>query len=295
VNIDLYLKEKLQLINQELDHLLPEAHLEPQILHQAMRYSVFAGGKRLRPVLFLATLDALQKPADIYLPFACALELIHTYSLIHDDLPAMDNDDLRRGLPTSHKKFGEGQAILAGDALLTFAYKLMVLPGKMGASTSKLLAAIEEVTDCAGLKGMIVGQVLDIDAEKKDLDLDQLQKIHSNKTGALFAASIRSAAILTDCNTETMARLTGYAENFGLAFQITDDILDVIGDAGKMGKPIGSDQKQLKTTYPSLLGLERSKALAKEHVEQALYCLNEFSDSADPLRALVRKVINREN
>ncbi|MEN3004200.1 polyprenyl synthetase family protein [Dehalobacterium formicoaceticum] len=295
MNIDLYLKEKANLINQELDRLLPEAELKPQVLHQAMRYSIFAGGKRLRPVLFLATLDALEEPSEPYLPFACALELIHTYSLIHDDLPAMDNDDLRRGLPTSHKKFGEAQAILAGDALLTYAFKLMVSPKEKGASPEKLLTAIDEVTDGAGLKGMIVGQVLDIEAENKEIGLDELQTIHRNKTGALFAASIRSAAVLAGCNPEMLEKLTGYAENFGLAFQITDDILDVIGDTAKMGKPTGSDQEQKKITYPSFLGLERSQELARESVEKAVQYLIELPAGADPLRALARQVIDREN
>jgi len=294
VDIKLYFQEKVTLVNRHLDMLLPAEDIKPQVLHQAMRYSVFAGGKRLRPVLFLAVLEALDYPEEDFLPFACALELIHTYSLIHDDLPAMDNDDYRRGMPTCHKKFGEAQAILAGDALLTYAFNLMLMPKEKGAFPDRILNAIDEVAYGAGLKGMIVGQVVDMESENKEIDIEDLKYIHRNKTGALFSASIRSAAILSGCDKTTLGKLTGYAENLGLAFQITDDILDVIGDEKKLGKPVGSDEKKQKATYPSLLGIEESQKLAEQAIENALMFIKDLTEKADPLREIGKMVINRE-
>ncbi|MEL7564209.1 MAG: polyprenyl synthetase family protein [Dehalobacterium sp.] len=294
VNIKLYFQEKVALVNQHLDILLPAGNIKPQILHQAMRYSVFAGGKRLRPVLFLATLEALDYPEEDFLPFACALELIHTYSLIHDDLPAMDNDDYRRGMPTCHKKFGEAQAILAGDALLTFAFNLMLMRKDKRMFPDRILNAIDEVAYGAGLKGMIIGQVVDMESENKKISLEELKYIHCHKTGALFSASIRSAAILSGCDQTTLEKLLGYAENLGLAFQITDDILDVIGDEKKLGKPVGSDEKKQKATYPSLLGIEESRKLAKEAIDKALMFIDDLTPKADPLREIGKMVINRE-
>lgn len=294
VDIKLYFQEKVALVNRELDILLPDEDLKPSILHQAMRYSVFAGGKRLRPVLFLATLEALDHTEEGFLPFACALELIHTYSLIHDDLPAMDNDDYRRGMPTCHKKFGEAQAILAGDALLTYAFNLMLMPKEKGAFPDRLLNAIDEVAYGAGIKGMIVGQVVDMESENKEIGLEELKYIHRNKTGALFSASVRSAAILSGGDKAILEKLTGYAENLGLAFQIKDDILDVIGDEKKLGKAVGSDEKKQKATYPSLLGIEESQRLAKDAIDKALMFLKDLTESADPLREIGKMVINRE-
>jgi geranylgeranyl diphosphate synthase type II len=294
MDIKKYFQEKTSLINEQLDCLLPKPDLKPQILHQAMRYSVFAGGKRLRPVLFLATLEALDYRETDLLPFACALELIHTYSLIHDDLPAMDNDDFRRGLLTCHKKFGEAQAILAGDALLTYSFNLMLAVREKRAAPERLLQAIDEVASRAGLKGMIIGQVTDIESENKDISLEELKFIHRNKTGALICAAVRSAAILSGADEKTLEKLTGYAENLGIAFQITDDILDVIGDEKKLGKPVGSDAKKRKATYPSLLGLEKSRALAEEAVNRALWFLEDMTSSADPLREIGKTVLHRE-
>lgn len=295
VEIKLYFQEKAALINRKLDILLPFEDQKPQKLHQAMRYSVFAGGKRLRPVLFLATLEALEYPEKDLLSFACALELIHTYSLIHDDLPAMDNDDFRRGMPTCHKRFGEAQAILAGDALLTYAFNLMLMPRKKGLDSDKILNAVDEVAYGAGLKGMIVGQVVDMESENQEISLEELKYIHRNKTGALFSASIRSAAILAGSDQTSLANLTGYAENIGLAFQITDDILDVIGDAKKLGKSVGSDAKKQKATYPSLLGLEESQRLAEEAIDKALMYIKDLTEKADPLREIGKMIINRES
>lgn len=295
MDINKYFQEKSSLINQELDLLLPKAEEKPEILHQAMRYSIFAGGKRLRPVLFLAVLEALEKEDHHLLPFACALELVHTYSLIHDDLPAMDNDDYRRGLPTCHKKYGEAQAILAGDALITYAFNLMLMIRNKGIPAELILEAVDEVAYKAGIKGMIVGQVVDMESESKEISLEDLKYIHRNKTGALISAAVRSAAILAGSDKETLEKLTGYAENLGLAFQITDDILDVIGDEKKLGKPIGSDEKKLKSTYPSLLGIEESRTLAKKAMEKALSFLDGMTESADPLREIGKMVLTREH
>jgi geranylgeranyl diphosphate synthase type II len=295
LDIKNYFQEKISLINGQLDLLLPGSEEKPEILHKAMRYSVFAGGKRLRPVLFLATLEALDHQEDKFLPFACALELIHTYSLIHDDLPALDNDDYRRGLPTCHKKFGEAQAILAGDALLTYAFNLMLMVKNTDTAPNYILEAIDEVTSLAGLKGMIVGQVVDLESENKEICLEELKYIHRNKTGALIRAAVRSAAILSGSDKNVLEKLTGYAENLGLAFQITDDILDVIGDEKKLGKPVGIDQKKLKATYPSLLGIEKSQDLAKEAVDKALWFLSDLSESAEPLREIGKMVLSRES
>lgn len=290
-----YLKKRIEFVNEGLDKLLPPVDQRPAVLHQAMRYSVFAGGKRLRPILFLGSIEALGKEISSFLSFACALELIHTYSLIHDDLPAMDDDDLRRGLPTCHIKFGEAQAILAGDALLTYAFNLMIKTQKNGIEAERLLLAIDEVAYSAGLKGMIVGQVVDIESENRDINLDELQYIHLNKTGALFRAALRSGGILGGATEFQLKKLTEFAEQFGLAFQITDDILDVIGDEAKLGKPTGSDSRKSKATYPTLLGLEQSKKLAREAVEKAVQSLDCFDSKADPLREIAYLLVNRES
>jgi geranylgeranyl diphosphate synthase type II len=290
-----YLTERVKLVNDKLNELLPLPDLKPEVLFQAMRYSVFAGGKRLRPVLFLAAVEAVGEDSESLLPFACALELIHTYSLIHDDLPAMDNDDFRRGLPTCHKKYGEAQAILAGDSLLTYAFNLMLKLRENKVMPERLLEAIDEVAFGAGVKGMIVGQVVDIEAENREISLEELKFIHRYKTGALFRAAIRSGAILAGAKKTQLVALTGYAEQFGLAFQITDDILDVIGDEKKLGKPVGSDANNKKATYPALIGLEKAKIQASEAVERAIKSLDIFNSTADPLREIAKLVITREN
>jgi len=317
-----YLAERAGRVNQALDQLLPAVDLqrdqEPQaqspiqpdrrtvplsdvpvseaeVLYQAMRYSVFAGGKRLRPILFTAAAEAVGGEAEGLLPFACALELIHTYSLIHDDLPAMDDDDLRRGQPTCHIKFGEAQAILAGDALLTYAFNLMIGVRQSGVDAGLVLSAMDEVAWSSGLRGMIVGQVLDLAAEGVRISLPQLRQVHRYKTGALFQAALVSGGILGGGSQEQLAALAVYAEEFGLAFQITDDILDVTGDQEKLGKPIGSDAKNQKSTYPSLLGLDPSRQLAREAAEKAAAALDCFGPEAEPLRALARQVVARES
>jgi geranylgeranyl diphosphate synthase type II len=225
---------------------------------------------------------------------ACALECIHTYSLIHDDLPGMDNDDYRRGKLTNHKVFGEGMAILAGDALLTYAFE--ILANMATAENSlQMIQIIQEAAKASGEAGMIGGQVVDILSEQKEPSLELLQYIHSHKTGALIAASVRIGAILGGANEEQLEALTIYAHQLGLAFQITDDILDVVGDAEKIGKPVGSDEKNQKATYPLLFGLEQSKVMAKEAVDTAIHALAPFGDGADMLKQLALYLLSREN
>lgn len=295
-----YIKNMADVVDQALDDLLPGKDIYPDIIHQAMRYSVFAGGKRLRPILCLAGVQALGKEIKPILPAACALEMIHTYSLIHDDLPAMDNDDYRRGKLTNHKVYGEGQAILAGDALLTHAFQVLadygIRRGEMSPEQYRaFLQVIAEVAQAAGCLGMIGGQVVDLLSEGKAIDGGTLKYIHSHKTGALFKASVRAGAILSGAGPQELAALTLYAENFGLAFQITDDILDVTGDEKKLGKPTGSDEKNHKATYPALYGLEQSRKLAGEAIERAAASLQGLPGEIGPLVLLVRYLAARES
>jgi len=295
IDLQEYLKAKAQAVDICLDELLPKANGEEKVLYEAMRYSVFAGGKRLRPCLFLATLEALGiTETGKFLPFACALEMIHTYSLIHDDLPAMDDDDFRRGKPSCHKAFGEAQAILAGDALLTYSFNAM-LRLRPDTNAQSLLHAIDEVAWSAGIGGMVTGQVVDIIWEGKPLDLPLLQYIHKNKTGALFHASIISAAILAGADEREMAALSNYANHIGLVFQITDDILDVVGDESKLGKQVGMDARNNKTTYPSLLGLDKAREAALESVKAARDALLSFGERADILSQIPSFFLNRES
>lgn len=265
-----YLQQKRDLIDDALCRMAAVDTSVPTALQEAMHYSLFAGGKRLRPVLTLTTAEALGASTERVTPFACAIEMIHTYSLIHDDLPSMDDDDTRRGRPTNHKVFGEAMAILAGDALLTKAFGLMaqnVDPEQ--ADVVKLVKLIKEASLAAGAEGMVGGQVKDILAESKTLSVDELTEIHRHKTGALLRLSVRAGAVLSGANTVQLKALTRYAENVGLAFQIQDDILDVIGDQQKIGKPIGSDEVRQKATFPALLGLSQSRTQVHELIKQA--------------------------
>jgi geranylgeranyl diphosphate synthase type II len=281
-------------VEKELDRLLPPAEGEEKVLYEAMRYSVFAGGKRLRPCLFLAALEALGHDGKNLLPFACALEMIHTYSLIHDDLPAMDDDDLRRGKPTCHRAFNEAQAILAGDALLTYAFNCMIKVAPY-AKAQNLLASIDRVAYCAGIRGMIVGQVADLAGEGRNLSQKKLRFIHENKTGALFKASLTSAALLADAGVGKETTLSLYAEKIGLVFQIADDILDVVGNEQKLGKTIGSDAKNQKTTYVSLLGLDAAKRLGRQTAAEAVRLLDGWGQAAQILRQIPPYFIDRES
>lgn len=292
------ISEKAKLVDKALNMLLPLQSDVPEQIHQAMRYSVFAGGKRLRPILVLASAEAVGGNADAVLPAACAMEMIHTYSLIHDDLPAMDNDDYRRGKLTNHKVFGEAMAVLAGDALLTLAFEVITDINSFTVSKvppELLIKVIQEVAVAAGSKGMIGGQAVDILSENRKVDKSVLKYIHIHKTGALFRASVRCGAILGGGTEQQICKLTEYAENLGLAFQITDDILDVEGESQKLGKAVGSDERQKKCTYPSIFGLEESKRFARETIERAVLCLNHFGHTADILRFIATRLINRDN
>lgn len=290
-----YCNERKQLVETGLRELLPQLNAPELagVLTESMGYSLFAGGKRLRPILLMAAAEALGADGKQFLPCACALEMIHTYSLIHDDLPAMDNDDFRRGKPTNHKVYGEAVAILAGDALLTGTFELIAT--QRGVAPEILLAVSREIAQAAGSKGMIGGQVIDMLFEEKQADLRTLQQMHRGKTGALFCAAIRSGALLGGATDKQLAALTGYAEYLGLAFQITDDIIDVTGTQEAIGKPVGSDAKNLKSTYVTLFGLEQAAAHAQAAVDNALEQLTDFGEQAAVLRELVRQILARDH
>lgn len=289
------LKLRAEEVNAALNSLVPQAGDYPGIIHEAVRYSLFAGGKRLRPVLALAAAEVMGGDSRDIMPVACSLELIHTYSLIHDDLPAMDNDDLRRGMPTCHKKYGEAMAILAGDALLTMAFTLMAGGPLLEKEPSRLLQVIAEISAAAGTGGLIGGQVVDILSSSGNVDADTLEYIHKHKTGAMYRVSVRAGAILSGCPGEDLARLTGYAEHLGLAFQITDDILDLVGDEKSLGKPVKSDLKNEKGTYPALYGLEEAKRMSRAEMDKALQLISVYDEKADFLRELVKFVVNRNH
>ena len=262
-------------------------------IDDAMEYSLMAGGKRIRPVLLMATAEALGKKGYNYLPVACGLEMIHTYSLIHDDLPCMDNDDYRRGRLTNHKVYGEAMAVLAGDGLLTLAFEVML--EQKGVEPGVLVEVVREMAMCAGNFGMVGGQGLDLEYEGQQISPEQLRTLHAGKTGALFIGAIRGGAQLAGANSEQLKALTKFADLLGLAFQITDDILDVTGTQEELGKPIGSDEKNNKSTYVSLYGLEAAKALAAKTVEEALACLEMFGQPAEPLREITKLMCNRRS
>jgi len=296
LDLNAYLKDRKQRIDEAIDRFLPGDDSLPADLFKAMRYSLFAGGKRIRPILCLAAAEAtgLSDVSESILPVACALEYIHTYSLIHDDLPAMDNDDYRRGNPTSHKVFGEALAILAGDALLTEAFALMArgdLQPEIAPET--LLKVISEIATAAGAFGMVGGQVDDVKAEGKPGNLDVLNQIHSRKTGAMIVVSLRAGAILSCASESHLAALTDYGHKIGLVFQIADDILNVEGDRHLLGKNTGSDAARGKMTFPTLLGLENSRQKACSLVEDALGDLELFDSRAMPLRLLARYFLER--
>ena len=275
-------------------NLLIELKKNPALeekLSKAMEYSLMSGGKRLRPVLLMAAADAVNSNGEKFLTVATAVEMIHTYSLIHDDLPAMDNDDYRRGKLTNHKVFGEATAILAGDALLTLAFEVMTRQKNISAEI--LLKVVQEMSIAAGAAGMVGGQSIDLESEGKKISMSMLKKMHMGKTGALFRAAIRSGAILAGANSQQLDALTNYAENFGLAFQITDDILDVIGDEKNLGKPVGSDAKNNKSTYVTLTSIDEAKNLAQKAVNDAVDALKNFGAEADFLRDLVKYLIGR--
>ena len=303
MDIKRYLQEKKEIVDSALEKYFPDRSdsagegVFPTSLHKAIRYSLFAGGKRIRPILSMAAFEAVGGKGEGILPFACALEMIHTYSLIHDDLPALDNDDYRRGKPTCHKVFGEAIGILAGDALLTEAFKLMTNRSIQEISLRNggwVLDVIHDLAHAAGSLGMVGGQVLDIESEGKEVNLPTVQYIHTHKTGALILVSVRGGAKFGGANEETLKALTHYGERIGLAFQIADDILNVEGKAERLGKKTGSDLSRGKATYPSVLGLEESKKRARELVELAVNAIHSFGPEAEPLREIAQFILSRE-
>ena len=295
VDIEEYLKREKERVDTALESYLPLETEFPPTIHRAMRYSVFAGGKRVRPILVLASAEAVKGSKEKVLPVACALELIHTYSLIHDDLPAMDNDDMRRGKPTNHKVFGDAVAILAGDALLTLAFEILStkIPFEGEGEVKVVLRVIHEISRAAGSMGMVGGQVVDIESQGKSIDFPLLEYMHIHKTGVLILSSIRAGAILCMAGRREMDALTRYGEALGLAFQIADDILDVEGVSEAMGKRRGGDIAQEKVTYPSILGLDESKKRAEELIAIAISAVDIFGEEAEPLRFLARYIVER--
>jgi geranylgeranyl diphosphate synthase type II len=296
VDLKLYLQQQVTRVDAALDRLLPAEERMPQRLHKAMRYSIFAGGKRIRPVLMLAACDAVGGESEMALPAACAMEMIHTYSLIHDDLPAMDDDDLRRGRPTSHKVFGEANAILAGDALLTEAFSLLSDPlTDFELAPAVQLRVANIIAKAAGSAGMVGGQLVDMESEGADIEIDlpMLEYIHTHKTGALIKAAIEAGALIGGAGQQEFKALSRYGELAGLAFQIADDILDVIGDQTAMGKQTGSDEARGKATYVSLLGLNEAQDRAVELKDMAVTSIEDLGSNAEPLRQIVNFIVAR--
>ncbi len=287
------LREIAELIDARLDAYLAEKDNPQKIIYEAMRYSVFAGGKRLRPVLMLAVCDMCGGDRNEVIPFACAMEMIHTYSLIHDDLPAMDNDDLRRGMATSHIKFGEATAILAGDALLNRAFE--VVSEYSGAYPDRAMKAIHTLALSSGTEGMIGGQIVDMESEGRDISLSELEYLHLNKTGAIIRSACAIGAIMSGAQEDKLEAIDEFAKNLGIAFQIQDDILDAVGTEEELGKPIGSDEQEGKNTYVKIVGLKRSKELAAEYSERSKKALGIFGDKAEFLVSLVDYLTDRKN
>lgn len=298
LEIEKYLAEKRAVIEAALDALLPAATAYPSRIHEAMRYSVFAGGKRLRPLLVLMAAEAVGAGAEEerVLPAACAVELVHTYSLIHDDLPAMDNDDLRRGRPTCHRAYDEATAILAGDALLTYAFWLLAeeLP-RRGVPAGVTVAVIRELAEAAGVGGLIGGQVLDVAAAGKEVSEAELLYIHRHKTAALFRACLRLGGLLAGAGPEELAALTAFGDDLGLAFQIIDDILDVTGEAARLGKTPGADVRLKKVTYAGRFGVAGARLKGQEATQRALAALEPLGDGARRLRELAVYLLERDH
>jgi geranylgeranyl diphosphate synthase type II len=293
VNLKSYLVTRQKVIDRALDRYLPKTNTKPATLHRAMRYSLFAGGKRLRPILCLASAEACRGKINDALPLACALECIHTYSLVHDDLPSMDNDDFRRGRATCHKVFGEGVAVLAGDALLTVAFEIV-----SRARTSRrydMSALLREIAVAAGSQKLIAGQVADLEAEGKSVKRRELQFIHENKTAAILKSSVRLGAMSANADAKKLSAITHFGQRLGLAFQIIDDILDVTQTSEILGKSAGKDVAAKKATYPAVIGLEKSRTEAKRLTREAHYALSIFSSrDSEALHALANYLLERE-
>ncbi len=292
MDLEKYLAELKSAVDAHLDHLLPAEREDPPTIHRAMRYSVFAGGKRVRPILILAAGESLGGARDTMLHLGAAVEMLHTYSLIHDDLPALDNDDLRRGRPTCHKVFGDAIAILAGDALMTRSYQ--VLSELPHVSDATRLAILREIAYATGtVEGMIGGQVVDLESEGKPICAAVLEYIHRSKTGALLTACTRCGALAAGANSAQLHALTEFGRKIGLAFQIIDDILDMTTSSDKLGKTAGKDQKVKKATYPALYGIETSRHKAQELIHGAVEEIRDLGSRAAPLLELAQFVCSR--
>ena len=287
-----YLVARQKEVDRALDRFLPKESTPPATIHKAMRYSLFAGGKRLRPILCLAATEACGGQIRTALPLACALECIHTYSLVHDDLPSMDNDDLRRGRATCHKVFGDGIAILAGDALLTIAFEITA--HVKGTKRYDLREILREIAAAAGSRKLIGGQVADLEAEGRRINRAQLRYIHENKTAALLTASVRLGAMAANASAKQLAAITAFGRALGLAFQVIDDILDVTQTSEKLGKSAGKDVAAKKATYPAVIGLEKSRAEARRLTSEAHSALKSLGENAAVLRALADYLLERE-
>ena len=288
------LKTKSAYIEDLLKQYMPKEEGYQKTIFEAMNYSLSSGGKRLRPILTLESAKIIGGDVKEVIPFCVAIEMIHTYSLIHDDLPAMDNDDFRRGKPTNHKVFGDGMATLAGDALLNYAFEIM-LKESLGKENADIrLKAIYEIARGAGIYGMIGGQVVDIESENKSIEKEKLDFIHMNKTAAMIVGCMRAGAIIGDATEEDLQNITRYAKNIGLAFQIVDDILDIVGDEKALGKPVGSDIENHKSTYPSLLGLEKSRCIARQLIEEGKSSIKDLPSEKDFLNQLGDYIISRD-
>jgi geranylgeranyl diphosphate synthase, type II len=293
MNLKAYLRSRRKEIDRALDYYLPKTNVKPTTLHKAMRYSLFAGGKRLRPILCLAAAEACRGRVSNALPLACALECIHTYSLVHDDLPSMDNDDYRRGRPTCHKVFGDGIAVLAGDALLTIAFE--IVSRSKPAPRYDMSILLREIAVAAGSQKLIAGQVADLEAEGRKVKRNQLRFIHENKTAAILKSSIRLGAMSANADAKKLRAVTQFGHGLGLAFQVIDDILDVTQSSEILGKSAGKDIAAKKATYPAVIGLEKSRAEARRLTRQAHDALSVFRDGqAEPLHCLANYLLERE-
>jgi geranylgeranyl diphosphate synthase type II len=290
--LETYLRARARLVDQSLDRALPGVTSKPPTIHKAMRYSLFAGGKRLRPILLLASAEACRGTVARALPAACAVECVHTYSLIHDDLPCMDDDDLRRGRPTSHKVFGEGVAVLAGDALLTVAFEL--LAEVMPTPRYKTADLVRELAHSAGSRWLIAGQILDLEGEGRPITGAQLKFIHRAKTAALLTAAIRLGAMSANASPAQLTSLTAFGKALGLAFQVIDDILDMTQTTEKLGKTAGKDARATKATYPAIFGLKRSRTEARRLTAEARHALQRFGPSAARLLEIGDYLLERE-
>ncbi len=293
MNLKAYLRSRQKRIDRALDRYLPKTKVKPLTLHKAMRYSLFAGGKRLRPILCLAAAEACRGKITNALPLACALECIHTYSLVHDDLPSMDNDDYRRGRPTCHKVFGDGIAVLAGDALLTIAFEIVSMAKP--ARRYDMSTLLREIAVAAGSQRLIAGQVADLEAEGRDVKRDQLRFIHENKTAAILKSSVRLGAMSANADAKKLRAVTQFGRGLGLAFQVIDDILDVTQTSEILGKSAGKDIATQKATYPAVIGLKKSRDEARRLTRQAHDALSVFrSGQAEPLHCLANYLLERE-